>query len=338
VIHVSIGTAAVLGLADLPMATPPTTAYLMVGGRCARNCAFCAQARESTASDLALSRVTWPQYPLEEVKLRLQEAERGGWIRRCCLQVTAGRGYYGRALDVVRQVRQAVSLPINVAILVREVAQVAELLAAGVDRVGFGLDAACERVFGAVKGGDWARTLATIEGTARRYPGRASVHLIVGLGESEREMVERMAWAHGLRLGVGLFAFTPVRGTALADRPPPSLAVYRRMQAARWLIVHHGARLDDFCFSQGALVGMHVPGGADLGSILVTGEAFRTPGCPDCNRPYYNERPGGLMYNYARPLTPAEACRAMDEMAVMTQAAPVANTGVVDPPDGCARS
>lgn len=313
-IHVSIGTAAVLGLADLPMATPPTTAYLMVGGRCARNCAFCAQARESTASDLALSRVTWPEYPLDEVKTRLQEAERGGLLRRCCLQVTAGQGYYERALDVIRQVRQAVSLPINVAILVRETDQVAELLAAGVDRVGFGLDAACERAFGAVKGGDWARMLATIEETARRYPGRASVHLIVGLGESEREMVERMVWAHDLGIGVGLFAFTPVRGTALADRPPPSLAVYRRMQAARWLIVRHGARLDDFAFSQGALVDVHVPGGADLGQILGTGEAFRTPGCPDCNRPYYNERPGGPMYNYARPLTPQEARQAFVEM------------------------
>jgi biotin synthase len=314
-IHVSIGTAAVLGLTDLPMATAPTTAYLMAGGRCAMNCAFCAQARESRASDLALSRVTWPEYPLDEVGTRLREAEREGRVRRCCLQVTAGPGYYERALAVVRQLCQAVSLPINVAILVSEAEQVDTLFAAGVERIGFGLDAACERVFRQVKGPGWARTLAAIEDTARRYPGRASVHLIVGLGESEREMVERMAWAQDQGLGIGLFAFTPIRGTALADHPPPSLAAYRRMQAARWLIVHQGASPDSFWFDErGALEEIRVPGAADLGQLLSEGAAFRTSGCPDCNRPFYNERPGGPMYNYARPLTHDEVCQALEEM------------------------
>ena len=333
-IHVSIGTAALLGLADLPVATPPTTAYLMVGGRCTQNCAFCAQARESMASDLALSRVTWPPYPLDEVCARLRVAEQAGSLRRCCLQVTAGRDHRQRALDAVRQVRRAVSLPVNVAVRVRDVRQAGEFLEAGVDRLGFGLDAACERVFQEVKGPGWARTLSTIEDTARSYPGRASVHLIVGLGETEQEMVERIAWAHGLGLGVGLFAFTPVRGTALAGRSPPALPTYRRMQAARWLIVEHGARPEAFCFDeQGALAAIHLPGAPDLASLLAAGEAFRTSGCPDCNRPFYNERPGGPMYNYARPLAPAEARQAIEEMALLAQIAPVADR-VVDVSDG----
>jgi biotin synthase-related radical SAM superfamily protein len=328
-IHVSIGTAAVLGLADLPMITAPTTAYLMVGGRCTRNCAFCAQARGSTASDWALSRVTWPQYPLGEVCARLRAAELEGSLRRCCLQVTAGHNYRRRALEAVRQVRRTLSMPVNVAILIQDAGQGATFLEAGVDRLGFGLDAACEHVFRAVKGRGWARTLTTIEEVARRYPGRASVHLIVGLGESEREMVERIAWAHDLALGVGLFAFTPVRGTALADRAPPSLAVYRRMQAARWLIVRHGARLDAFQFDErGDLAGLGLPGSPDLGPLLGGGEAFCTAGCPDCNRPFYNERPGGPMYNYARPLTPAEARRALDEMALELSAVPAKPGGV----------
>ena len=122
--------------------------------------------------------------------------------------------------------------------------QAAALYAVGVDRIGFGLDAACERVYRECKGGGWSRVLAAIEAVARQYPGRASVHLIVGLGETEREMVERVLWAQTLGLDVGLFAFTPVRGTAFAERLSPPLAVYRRMQAARWLIVHHGARRD----------------------------------------------------------------------------------------------
>jgi biotin synthase len=318
-IHVSIGTAGVLGLSAIPMAVPPTTAYLMVGGRCAMNCVFCAQARESEASDLALSRVTWPQYPLQEVCTRLGKAERAGHVRRCCIQVTAGRDYYGRALDVIRQIRQATSLPMNVAIRLQTVGQVAELLAAGIDRIGFGLDAACERVYVETKGRHWADMLRLIEEATRHYPGRASVHLIVGLGETECEMVERMLWAHHLGVGIGLFAFTPLRGTVLGDRPPPPLGQYRRMQAARWLIVRHGAHMSDFSFDEhGTLADIRLADGQpqDVFRDVDDGSAFRTSGCPDCNRPFYNERPGGPMYNYARPLTSAEACQAISEMAV----------------------
>jgi biotin synthase len=318
-IHVSIGTAGVLGLSAVPMAVPPTTAYLMVGGRCAMNCAFCAQARESEASELALSRVTWPRYPLQEVCTLLGAAEREGRVRRCCIQVTAGQDYYRRALDVVRQVRQVTTLPVNVAIRLQTLDQATRLFAAGVDRIGLGLDAACERVYVETKGGRWADMLCLIEEVTLCHPGRISVHLVVGLGETEREMVERMMWTHRLGAGIGLFAFTPLRGTVLGDHAPPPLAQYRRMQAARWLIVHHRARPPGFCFDdRGTLVGIRLADGQtqDLSQYLVEGDAFRTSGCPDCNRPFYNERPGGPMYNYARPLTLAEACQAISEAAV----------------------
>jgi len=73
-INVSIGTAAVLGLADVRMETAPTTAYLMLGGRCVMGCRFCAQARSSRAGELNLSRITWPQFDLGETVVRLAEA------------------------------------------------------------------------------------------------------------------------------------------------------------------------------------------------------------------------------------------------------------------------
>ena len=315
-IRVSIGTAGVLGLAQVHMAVAPTTAYLMLGERCAMNCAFCAQARGSQADEAALSRVRWPAFPMDAVCARLGEAGRLGAVRRCCIQVTAGRDAHRETVEAVRQICQATSLPLDVAILPASMDQVAELIAAGVDHVGFGLDAACERVFRQVKGPHWGRMLAMIAGTARRFPGRAAVHLIVGLGETEQEMVERMAWAHGQGAVVGLFSFTPVQGTALADHPPPPLARYRRMQAARWLIVCHGARLAGDAVglefdARGALCGIALPGWP---ALLADGEAFRTSGCPDCNRPFYNERPGGTMYNYPCPLEADEAQRAIREM------------------------
>jgi biotin synthase-related radical SAM superfamily protein len=309
-VNVSIGTAAVLGLAAVPMAVAPTTAYLMLGGRCLMDCTFCAQARASQAAASSLSRVTWPEYKLDEVTGRLAEAATRGDIRRACLQVTVTTDAFQQSLSILRAVKAQSAVPFDLAILPRDLDQVRQLLDAGADHLGFGLDAACERVYRQVKGGNWARNVALVEETARAFPGRAAVHLIVGLAETEREMVERMQWAHDLGVTVGLFAFTPVRGTRLADRPPPPLSVYRRMQAARWLIVHDQVRAEDMTFdAQGRLVGLGV-------SLPATGEAFRTSGCPDCNRPFYNEQPGRALYNYPRPLTAEEAARAIQEMEV----------------------
>jgi biotin synthase len=309
-VNVSLGTAGVLGLAQVPMAAAPTTAYLMLGGRCLLNCAFCAQARQSQASALYLSRVTWPAYALEAVVERLAAAAQQGAIRRACLQVTVTAEALAHSLAVLRAVKAATDLPFDVAILPHNLDQVHQLLEAGADHIGFGLDAACERIFRQVKGGSWARSLALVEDTARAYPGRAALHLIAGLGEMEQEMVERFQWAHGLGITVGLFAFTPLRGTPLADHPPPPLAAYRRLQAAHWLITHSRIRAEGMAFdAAGRLV--------DLGAPLPAGgEPFRTSGCPDCNRPFYNEQPGGPLYNYPQPLTAAQAAQAIQEMEI----------------------
>ena len=308
VVNVSIGTAAVLGLANVPMAVAPTTAYLMLGGRCLMNCAFCAQARESQAGALSLSRVTWPEYDLDAVVERLAQAAARGDLRRACLQVTVSADAFSQTLDILQAVKAASAVPFDVAILPQNLDQVRQLVDAGADHIGFGLDAACERVFRQVKGGHWTHSLALIEETACTLPGRAAVHLIVGLGETEREMVERIQWAHDRGITVGLFAFTPVRGTHLADRPPPPLGVYRRMQAARWLIVPDEARVGAMAVDEeGCLVDLAAP-------VPTTGEPFRTSGCPDCNRPFYNEQPSGPLYNYPRPLSADEAARAIQEM------------------------
>jgi biotin synthase-related radical SAM superfamily protein len=312
-INVSIGTAAVLGLADVRMETAPTTAYLMLGGRCVMDCRFCAQARSSQSSALNLSRVTWPRFELRETVACLAQAVERGEVRRACLQVTASAGYFQRTLDVVRAIRVVSDVPVDAAILPRNVSQVEQLLMAGVDHVGFGLDAACARVFQEAKGRDWDEALTLIKTTAQQFPGRSAVHLIVGLGETEEEMVPLIQQIYDWGVVVGLFAFTPVRGTAMGNASPPLLDTYRRVQVARYLIVHDLARAEHFTFKDGRLVAFDV---SRLRELLSDGVAFQTSGCPDCNRPFYNERPGGIMYNYPRPLTPPEATQAIDEMGL----------------------
>ncbi|MGD2105268.1 MAG: radical SAM protein, partial [Anaerolineae bacterium] len=297
-VNVSIGTAGVLGLSDVALDAAPTTAYLMLGGRCVMDCGFCAQARSSQAGALKLSRINWPEFDEAQTLALLAQAVQRGDIRRCCLQVTASEDTFQRTLELIRAVRAICDIPVDAAILPRDMDQIEALLAAGVDHIGFGLDAACERIFQRVKGGSWSRSLALIEEAARRFPGHAAVHLIVGLGETEQEMAEMMQRMHDLGLIVALFAFTSVPGTRLEDASPPPLSTYRRMQVARHLISNDLARIEDFTFSTtGQLLSFNLP---RLRQILADGVVFQTSGCPDCNRPFYNERPGGTMYNYPR--------------------------------------
>jgi lipoyl synthase len=308
--RVSSGSAAVLGLSHLQMDAAPTTAYVMLGERCARNCAFCAQAHSSRANAAALSRVTWPAFDPDTVAQAIGSAHARGAIRRACFQVTVSRDHIARTCRAVRALAEGTTVPVCASILPRSAEDVATVLAAGAERVTIALDAASERVYQEMKGGAWQQTLRLLEICGRLYPGHIGTHLIVGLGETERELVTLTQELADLGVAVALFAFTPVHGTPLQSAPPPTLGHYRRMQTARWLIVNALARANDFVYDahRGMLLSFGVSA-AHLQEMLAGGEAFRTSGCPDCNRPYYNERPGGVMYNYPRPLTHAEAER-----------------------------
>jgi biotin synthase len=43
-----------------------------------------------------------------------------------------------------------------------------------------------------------------------------------------------------------------------------------------------------------------------LEETVNSGKPFQTSGCPDCNRPFYNEKPGGPIYNYSKELNVKE--------------------------------
>ena len=311
-IKVSLGTAGVLGLLQVAQSDPPTTAYLMIGERCRRDCAFCAQARSSQAQADALSRIIWPPQDLAATVERLAAAYERGVLRRCCLQVTATPGHARQAERVLRLIRQISAIPLSTCAVVGSLDEIERLLQAGAEKVAVALDAANEDIYQQYKGSDWQRAYEFLRMAAERFPGRLSTHLIVGLGETEEDLARLFQWLIDRKITIGLFAFTPVAGTTLASRPAPALAVYRRVQAARYLIANGWVRAESMRFSSaGAIAGYGAPEG-QLRRHLADGAAFRTAGCPGCNRPYYNERPGGVMYNYPRPLRPEEVVRALE--------------------------
>lgn len=307
--RLSSGTAVVAGLATARLDCAPTTAYVMLGERCSGDCAFCAQARSSAARADLLSRVAWPAYGAEHAAAAISSACDANVLRRICFQVTTGPGHIDRAIDAVRTARSLTDAPICVSVAVPSCEEIGRLLGAGASRVTLAIDAACERVYAATKSGSWAHVRMLLRSAAQAYPRQIGTHLIVGLGETELEMACALQDYVDLDIATGLFALTPIAGTRLASAMPPPLDAYRRLQATRWLLTSRLARQNNLRYDGGGrIISLGMPRERLLQALSDPVDSpFRTSGCRDCNRPYYNERPGGVIYNYPRPLTDTEA-------------------------------
>jgi len=127
------------------------------------------------------------------------------------------------------------------------------------------------------------------------------VHLIVGIGETEEEMVRIIDDCYKMGVMTHLFSFYPEAGSVLENQKPPKLATYRRIQLAVYLINFEGKSFSDFKFNES---GKLVDFGLDINPYIEKGIPFMTSGCPGndgfmaCNRPFSNERPSDPMRNY----------------------------------------
>jgi lipoyl synthase len=305
VIRISAGTADILGLKRIKTDVQTTTAYLLWGENCVMKCAFCPQSGESSGMSGRLGRVNWPAFFLPELEHGLSMAEEQG-TKRICLQGVRAEGTVTSLSLMIKQLKIISQLPVCVSAWIENESEAEELFQAGADRVSIALDAAGEAVYSHLKGGSLRERKELLIRCARRWPGRISSHLICGLGESEQELLAETASLLKERVTVALFAFTPLKGTRLSGHLPPETGKYRRVQAASYLLREKLISFSQLEFSQkGRLLSFGIPW-VQLKTYLEGGEAFRTSGCPDCNRPYYNERPGGFIYNYPRPLTEQE--------------------------------
>jgi biotin synthase-related radical SAM superfamily protein len=311
-LRVSTGTAIALGLLDGKTDVVPTTAYLMTyrGDKCTANCSFCSQAKTSTSHAEMLSRISWPAFETKDALGRLGSMASKGIFRRICIQALNYPSVFDDLSRIIRLVKGETGVPISVSCQPSEDGELSRLGEAGVDTVGIPIDAATESVFDETKGKSvggpyhWPsqfRILATAVSVLGK--NRVSTHLIVGLGEKEQEMVETIQKCVDMGVLPALFAFTPVPGTGLERRASPKIATYRRIQLARWIIVGKLARFEDMTFGDHGQLIDHGVDNRIISSLVRKGEAFRTSGCQDCNRPFYNERPSGPIYNYPRRLT-----------------------------------
>jgi biotin synthase-related radical SAM superfamily protein len=310
-VRVSVGSAIVLGLLEGKLDAEPTTAYLMTykAGKCTANCGFCPQARSSLSKAELLSRVSWPVFPTKSVLKRIESAFNDGRIGRVCIQALNYTHVFAHLAALAKAIKQHAKVPVSISCQPLNSENIQRLAEAGVDRIGIALDAATEKLFKEVKGSvaggpyHWESQLRQLREAVEIFgKGNVSTHLIVGLGETEKEAVGIIQQCVDMHVLPALFAFTPIRGTALENKLQPQIESYRRVQLARYLIVDGSARYENMRFDvDGRIVDFSVKK-ETLKRVVETGQPFLTSGCPDCNRPFYNEKPSGPLYNYPRSI------------------------------------
>jgi biotin synthase len=269
-----------------------------------------------------LSRVSWPIFPTGSVINRVEKAVKEGKMKRVCLQALNYPGVFTHLVRLVNVIHKKIDAPISVSCQPVNRDDIRLLAEAGVERIGIPLDAATEELFDMVKGLSaggpyiWEEQFKILSHAVNVLGrGKVSTHLIVGLGETERDLIRLIQRCVDMGVLPALFAFTPICGTALERIVQPSIRKYRRVQIARHLVVHRMSRYESMQFDGEEGISDFGVDQRTLLKIVRTGEPFHTSGCPNCNRPYYNERPSGPMYNYPREPTEKECHSILNELS-----------------------
>ncbi|MBD3254468.1 MAG: radical SAM protein [Candidatus Lokiarchaeota archaeon] len=314
-IRVSIGSASVLGLKEVKFDVAPTTCYIMTyrEGHCTANCGFCPQARDANSSAEKLSRITWPIFNFKDFLTKLKYATALKRFERICVQTLNYPKFYEDLIQIVSAIKKISNIPISTAITPISKKHLSELKIAGVERVAIALDGVTQEIFDRIKGKDvkgpyqWELHFQSIKNALEVFSeGYVSTHLIIGLGETHREVLKLIEKFHHKQVLPALFSFMPIKGTELQDLSQPDLIDYRLIQLSRYLIIYDNKTLNDFTFnSKGQIIKIKMTR-AKLQEIINYRTPFLTSGCPGCNRPYYTSKPSGPIYNFPRELNKEE--------------------------------
>jgi len=278
---------------------------------CQGRCGYCGleQKRSENTKGTTFIRVAWPTYSFDLILERTKQHQSS--LKRICLSMITHKRAFEDSLKLIARIHREVSLPISILCaptLIHKIEDLQKLKEAGADQLGVSIDAATPEIFQKYRGKgvrgphQWDHYWDILrKGVAVFGPGQVSVHLIVGLGETEQEMVSAFQQVHDIGAVVHLFSFYPEPGSAMAEKAAPALGQYRRMQLARYLIMNDVATAKTMRFNRLEQVSDF---GIKVEAFVASGQPFRTSGCPGhdgetaCNRPYGNERPGKTLANY----------------------------------------
>lgn len=303
---------------------------------CRANCAYCGLARHrEEARDYAdrnFIRVDWPTARYDEVIERVQAgSDRGRFERMCISMITHPESNADTYVLLEKWVRAVPQVPVSILSnpTTLERADLVRMRDLGAEIFTVALDAATPAIFDRTRGKGvdsphkYEKYWAAIEWAAAVFgPERFGAHLICGMGETEREILDACQRVKDLGGHNHMFAFFPERGSLMEDWPAVDRGQWRRVQLARFLIDFRGVRVDAMDFdADGRVVDFGVAR-AELDALIASGTPFRTSGCPGkdddrvsaCNRPYGDSSPTDIL---SFPFAPA----AEDVAAVQRQLA-----------------
>ena len=283
---------------------------------CSANCAYCglAKKRPGRYRDKSFIHVDWPVHTMDEVITAVNDAP--PYVQRTCISMITNGKCLKPTLKMTERLKNETALPISILIspTILDRDDLVAMKANGADKIGVAIDLATPELFDKYRGKGvsgphrWEKYWEILEqGLGVFSPPHVGAHLMVGMGETEKDMVSLMdrLW----RMGVvnHLFSFFSEEGSLLHDRPQPPWPTYLRIQLARYLIEEGLCAHEDMGFDpQGNITDF----GADPGllkEIVRLGTPFMTTGClgPDgqvaCNRPFGNCLPDVRQWNYPYP-------------------------------------
>lgn len=274
---------------------------------CRANCAYCglARRRRVTGETRSFIRVDWPVLPTEELIDRIVRHQHS--VKRVCLSMVTHRAAYRDTVTIAGKILERVDVPLSVLVAphVVDAGKLRELRQIGADIIGIGLDAASPRVFERTRGRgtgsslSWQRYWDCLEISREIFgPFQVNAHLIVGIGETDRELVEMFCRLREMQVCAYLFCFYPEDGSLMQRRKRPTLKRFRRLQLVKYLLENKGVEKEQIRFDPaGGIQYLDVPPSV-VEETLLRGEPFLTGGCPDregklvCTRPFGSYRPG----------------------------------------------
>ena len=285
---------------------------------CRANCAYCGLARHREAerdyADRNFIRVDWPAVPLAQaIDIVARDGAKSPFHRMCISMITHPRSDE----DTVTVLRQwtsridpsaiPVSILSNPTTMQRE--DVVRLKDLGADIFTVALDAATPEIFERTRGKgvqsphSWKKYWEILHHARDVFgPQKFGAHIIVGMGETERDVLELVQQLVDLGGHSHMFCFFPERGSLMDHLPATPRDQWRRVQLARYLIDYRGVRVEHMAFDgEGRVSGFGLPQ-AELDAIVDAGTAFRTSGCPGkvaedvsaCDRPYGDSPPSNI--------------------------------------------
>jgi biotin synthase-related radical SAM superfamily protein len=286
---------------------------------CLSDCGYCglARTRQVDYGDQFI-RVEWPLVHTDELVDRMAEHE-DKLTRLCISMVTHGHAY-ADTCDITRRIAARVRTPLSILVapptLNRD--RLEAFKALGVDMIGIGLDAVTEQLFRSIRtdvpagGLKWEKYWEVVTDSREIFgPWKVNVHTLVGLGETDQDLIEIFTRLRDQQIFSYLFCFNPEPDSRMASHPKSPIVRWRRVQLARYLIETEGYDLSQFDFdADGGLVHLRASKSA-VDVVVSQGVAFMTNGCPGeqgepgCTRPYGSYRPSEPFRDY--PFLPAEA-------------------------------